>query len=352
MFSVTDLKASISSIEFSFFLESSPRLCPNCRQVLENDFLTEVRISSLVLLLGVGSLVCYKWLTEKKKQKKGLPFGISKAMNSQHLKNNKSFNEYNDSFGDSKIRRYKMLSSTPFVGLCQSLALSPSIISSDGSDLVFNFAEFSDDIENSMEKSSLQKIGNNTVAKLDQLLEQIQDIKQSVYDIDEQIFDVKESNVKFEPKMFSLGPDMSSSINTESDLNEKFNYLNTEPQTPTLEWDLTDLNGFNANNGHNFNETQLISSMNSSLLISQSINDNSKIFPQELNQLESPQDLTSPSISTSGEFSISSASEQSKEHNLAVIQRMISEAKKLGLLKDLIDILVKNTKRDSAYFED
>ena len=41
MFSVTDLKASITSIEFSLFLEQSPRLCPNCGQLLDNNILSE-----------------------------------------------------------------------------------------------------------------------------------------------------------------------------------------------------------------------------------------------------------------------------------------------------------------------
>ena len=303
-------------------------------------------MSSLVLLLGVGSIVYYKWMTQKKKKR--LPFGLSKAIHSENSKNETSFDTNIVSSGELKKKRYKMLSSTPFVDFCQSLELTPSVTSSDGSDLFFNFTDLSDENDPSF-RTPLQKIGNNTVAKLDQLLEQIQDIKQSVNEIDEQIFDVKESNVKFESKMFSLGPDMSSSINTESDPNEKFDYFNTEPQTPTLEWDLTD---FNAINGQNFslvNENQLISqSLNSSYFRNQSLINVSK----KSLSIESPEDLTSPSFSTSGEFSLSSPTDHSKEDNLAAIHQMITNAKRLGLLKDMINILVKNSKRDSAYFED
>ncbi len=209
--------------------------------------------------------------------------------------------------------------------------------------------DVNDSTFSSLGMPSFQTIGDNTVAKLDQLLDQIQDIKKSVVEIDEQLFDVKESNVKLNPKLYKLEPELSSSFNTDSDLNEKFNYLNTEPQTPSLEWDLTDLN---AQNYCSYIENGFVSSFTTSFLKQNTFSTHD--IENIDNPIESEQDLSSPSISTSGEFSITSSSERTNGDNALTIQKMIEDAKKLGLLNDLLDVLMKNSKfkRDSAYFED
>ncbi|XP_054161953.1 uncharacterized protein LOC128959940 [Oppia nitens] len=349
MLSVSDLRISISSVEFSLFFQNDCTICPNCGHLLDSNVFSEVKLSSLVLLLGFGSLICYKLMSNKKKKKKlkYLPFGFAKVGAEEDFENINIFDENIDlsnNLNDTKIQ-YKMITSTPFVNWSQTPSLS-----SGASELAFNLTDNGLDYDSSsFQTPSFKPIGNNTVAKLDQLLNQIEDIKRSVYEIDEQIFDVKDSNVKFESKLFNLGPDYSLGMSSDSDLIDKFNFTTTEPQTPTLEWDVTDLNGLSTVN-MNANYDQI---NESNQLI---LNTKSHLHPNtiainnlnDLNPLESPQDLSS----TSGEFSLSSPSDDTKDSNLAAIQRMISDAKKLGLLDDLIDIIIKNSKRDSAYYED
>jgi hypothetical protein len=316
-----------------------------------------VRLSSLLLLIGFGSFICYKLVIKQKKKKKRFPFGFESLFVSRNIKNDELFCENFDLSTNLRLRRKQnIVTSTPFINFCRSVDYTPSICSSGESEMQLSSADIidvNDSTFSSLGMPSFQMIGDKTVAKLDQLLDQIQDIKKSVVEIDEQLFDVKESNVKFDQKLYKLEPEMSSSFNTDSDLNEKFNYLNTEPQTPSLEWDLTDLN---AQNYCSYIENGFISSFTTPFLKQNTFSTNNieKIDNPINDEIESAQDLSSPSISTSGEFSITSSSERTNSDNALTIQKMIEDAKKLGLLNDLLDVLTKNSKfkRDSAYFED
>ncbi|CAG2178578.1 unnamed protein product, partial [Oppiella nova] len=121
MLSVCDLKVCFSSIEFSlFFQQSCCPLCPNCGQLLDNNPFSEVKFSSLVVLLGVGSLICYKLITNKKKKReKRLPFGFAKAITREDSQEMSSCDKSNASL------KYKVFTSTPYVKWCPTVDYTP-----------------------------------------------------------------------------------------------------------------------------------------------------------------------------------------------------------------------------------
>lgn len=181
-------------------------------------------------------------------------------------------------------------------------------------------------------------LGDQTVAKLDNLLAQIQDIKQSVVDMDEDVFNFNTINSHF----FTL----AAETNLTDD--DSMGSINTEPRCPSLEWDSNDIKGQQyinstlvsnqSNNAVNLTEnaTHLTSSSSSSSL---PISSTSGIASAEI-------------ASTSGIESISSLSETGSLDKAKNLEDLIEEARRLGLLDDFIRILLKTTKRDSAYFED
>lgn len=301
-------------------------------------------MSSILLFIGVGSFVCYQLvINNKKKHKKKEKPKENTEFFLKIQKKNQEFSSQNINLSNKILRKdKKFFTSTPFCYAKEKL--TPSIISSTDSIENENVTDFTDnyiDTENSiMETPTSPGIGDGTVAKFDKLLMQIQDIKQSVVEIDAELFEVTGAKSGFDANLFRLAP-ITPSYSFQSDFTDHFHIINNESQTPSLEWDLNDINLTNFDGPI---ETNSILSQEPNISQNYSKCNRLKITPLNLT------DTTTSSSSTSGNVSVM-ASPEEKER---VLQDLIGEAKKLGILNELIDVLVENNrnKRDSAFCED
>jgi hypothetical protein len=159
-------------------------------------------------------------------------------------------------------------------------------------------------------------LGERTVAKLDQLLNQIDDIKQSVFEIDADLVNVGN-------KTFST----LASINGTED-SEESEDLKECALTSSLEWDANDI--------YLLNEK-----INNSLLNCLDENLFKDVITPNLTQLN----RSSSSFTSSGNGSSFNSSEQSDTLKIKSIYDFLEEAKKMGILNDLIKYLLKNVKK-------
>jgi len=228
--------------------------------------------------------------------------------------------------------------------------------------------------------------GDQTVAKLDNILDQIQDIKRSVDDMDADLYC---STKKFSRKpLLPLNPlDLDSTTGTGG--------ADTSPPTPTLEWDSNDIRNGTAHGSLFYPEDEDL----------EDERDLSRVEEEEVEQLEvedlegvreenstntsdsgtdsqaKPDDKSksmlrlelenwmavmegrTPSVCSSGKGSMLSSPEQAQGDGGTFARKgcenkrnqklhdLIKEAQRLGLLNDLRDLLVNKT-RDSAFYED
>ena len=225
-------------------------------------------------------------------------------------------------------------------------------------------------------------IGDTTVAKLDVLLGHIEDIKKSVIEMDADLVYVQNSAKKATHNMlshaaggFNYGINEISTFCSATD-------VSSCPPTPTLEWDSNDINDlvmsgsnvfpFQSKIGHLCEDT--VDNYDSddditlgTLYSNTKENPNNKSDPQLQLQLKpytsndfSSDTLRSPSpSSSSGQGSDLPSPEEVLSNRTpcenirnAKVEEILREIKRLGIANDLLNELLKQVKRDSAYFEE
>lgn len=178
-------------------------------------------------------------------------------------------------------------------------------------------------------------IGTDTVAKLDQLLQQIEEIKESVGELNADLLETKKLDCELYGKRSSTSSsydESGSSILGKDDL-----------QTPSLEWDPNDIKLYSESDNCNASEMQLKTISSSSA------------YSNLASQLSSFKSFSSASEISSGSESSCSSQINFTEQDVCriqIVQDLIDEARRQGLLPDLMRFLLKNSQRDSAYFED
>jgi len=213
--------------------------------------------------------------------------------------------------------------------------------------------------------------GDKTVAKLDMLLHHIEDIKKSVDEMDADLHSVEHKMSCRPPPPFmtlvNLTEDESDIVG--SGLATLLD--DTSPPTPTLEWDSNDIQeaaGLYA-------EEDLVSS---TPVASEAVNEDCRrksklldiavlkeslhldLISSHSNLLEDAKDnvpvtlvrTTRSKTPSSGNGSMLSSPEDKHHDRDKALKDMLSEARRLGIVPDLMDALAKTMKRDSAYFED
>jgi hypothetical protein len=182
--------------------------------------------------------------------------------------------------------------------------------------------------------------GDQTVAKLDILLNEIQEIKKSVGEMDAELMTTGKN--KFLP---------ITVVDDSSEANE------TSPPSPTLEWDSNDINDVtlyieDQSSSSTVPEEQDETCDTATPIIpvmrSDSASDRLRLHLalSKVTESESP---PSPS-SSSGKGSLASSPDE-KSAKEKRVRDILSEARRSGVLNDLLDALLDTTKRDSAFFE-
>lgn len=175
--------------------------------------------------------------------------------------------------------------------------------------------------------------GDQTVAKLDILLNQIQDIKKSVGEMDAELLTTGKN------KFLRL-----TVVDDSSDANE------TSPPSPTLEWDSNDINNITLYSDDQLTpeqtEDESSSSEPSSIPVSDSASKRLHLHLPLNQATESPPSPTS----SSGKGSLASSPDE-KSAKEKRVRDVLNEARRLGVLNDLLDVLLETAKRDSAFFE-
>lgn len=232
------------------------------------------------------------------------------------------------------IRRAKWTASASTPYLPETPLESNEDLQDSSDDQILGTPQFSSSLLKSFSLSSLNGsiFGDGTVLKLDQLLNQIEDIKKSVVEMDADLFSVEKSK-KCNKNILTIGAndetgDRASLADT------------TSPPSPTLEWDSDDIN--TAHFQSYFNDDH------ESIAIVTEIPFDIKTSTKSSLQL--PIEPLSRA-SSSGQGSCDSSPVDDREKQL---KEMIEEANKLGLVNDLLKELMRcnRLKRDSAYFED
>ncbi|RWS26288.1 hypothetical protein B4U80_10619 [Leptotrombidium deliense] len=318
-----DFKICLSSLEISLFNDTCHKVCPCCGCHLLTEPTNEVRLSTIVILLGVGSFVCYKLFRRKNRQGKSFRLvdiisyiinGCDESESSQQ--NTTSYNHAHE-----------------------ATDISPSSLSEDA----FSFDTFyAKELDDSNASRTLKKqltktfsqsslFGYNTIGKLDQLLTQIEDIKNSVSEMDADLFQVGSTRKKVDQKYLTL----TSNMSIDDEVVE-----NTEEFSPSLEWDSNDVNY---------------------LELSDIKNNSDSVVPRK-HSFRTTQDFSSSILSLTPSSSFVSSIHSNKDSPLSspeqdsdkakTLQDLLTEARRLGILNDLINALQKDSKRDSAYCED
>ena len=282
-----------------------------------------MRISSLLILVGVGSYLCYKLLFGRRQAS-----SVSLTRASSQLLLTSALPEETKPLEDwqHKISNW---SSTP-AERKQSIGSEASVHDEDLS--LFR---------SSVCSTSGSIFGDQTVAKLDVLLNEIQDIKKSVGEMDAELLTTR--------KKRRLARLTTVDVGDCSDANE------TSPPSPTLEWDSNDINDVTL-----YSEDQLASveegeaedAVLPTTLANRSDCDGAEArlrLQLPLDQATGRQSPPSPA-SSSGKGSLASSPDDnsSKEKRL---RQMLREAERLGLVDDLRQALLQMTKRDSAFYE-
>ncbi|XP_053207907.1 uncharacterized protein LOC128391964 isoform X2 [Panonychus citri] len=305
MFKAGDFKVCLSSIEFSvFYQQSTPKCCPSCGYFFPPENLSEVRLSSLILVLGVGSWLCYKMIIKRKskmKPKKAMSSCSTLSIHDQIIINrmDKLLNHRSTSSSkkvtaaaaaaaaaaatavynnlNHRTNHSKEAINYDSHGLATLEEVSYTVSYSDSETDDIDVEEEDDDfysnendvISKAMDQYSTMKrsnsissqsgeIGEGTIAKIDQLLHQIEDIKESVGEMNSDFFNVhsydhnrllKSSDLADgeEDEHLSNYPENSGEDSQMPSL--EYSADKEEPQTPSLEWDSNDISLFSELNG-------------------------------------------------------------------------------------------------------
>lgn len=284
----------------------------------------------------MGSYLCYKYLNQKSKERNSLnTSNLAPSLTSKDKGQETSSDEENESplrIWKKNIRKAKwtVSASTPY--LPETPPESDDNIRDLSEDQMTETPQLSSSLLKSFSLSSLNGsiFGDGTVLKLDQLLNQIEDIKKSVVEMDADLFSVEKSKKCNKPFLTIGAQDEGSSLTD-----------TTSPPSPTLEWDSDDIN--TANFQSYFNDDQETITIVSDLAV-EDIKSSTKSL------LDLPLEPFSRA-SSSGKGSSVSSPVIDREKQL---REMIEEANKLGLVNDLLKELMRcnRLKRDSAYFED
>lgn len=177
--------------------------------------------------------------------------------------------------------------------------------------------------------------GDQTVAKLDILLDQIQDIKKSVGEMDAELLTTRKS------KFMRI----TSVDDSTFDANE------TSPPTPTLEWDSNDINDITLYNDDQLALQEESDDPISDIPVPKSDEASRLHLHLPLNPVtgETRDSPPSPS-SSSGKGSLASSPDE-KSAKEKRVRDILAEAERQGVVNDLLDVLLQSTKRDSAFFE-
>lgn len=232
------------------------------------------------------------------------------------------------------IRRTKwtVSASTPF--LPETPPESDENVQDSSDEQLLGTTQLSSSLLKSFSLSSLNEsiFGDGTVLKLDQLLNQIEDIKKSVVEMDADLFSVEKSK-KCNKNFLTIGANDESG--DRASLTDT-----TTPPSPTLEWDSDDIN-----------TAQFQSYFNDDCLASTNVTEIPVDIKSSLkSSLELPLEPFSRASSSGNGSSVSSPVVDREKQ----LKEMIEEANKLGLANDLLKELIRcsRSKRDSAYFED
>ncbi|XP_074603348.1 uncharacterized protein LOC141856815 isoform X2 [Brevipalpus obovatus] len=328
MFQSGDVRVSLSSIEFSLLYPShqTPRYCPSCGFYLPTVTFGEIRLSSVIFILGVGSFICYKlFMHRRRKRKKSLTSCIAYSFGGL-LSRGKSCGNF-DSFQDDPSYFVESPSTPPSPNslICESME-----------------SDFDSYLAQSLEKYLIRKSSSpstlsiaapedRTIAKLDQLLQQIEEIKESVGELNLDFVEIRKKGsqpIKERPEADSITPnaDEISNLLTKEELS-----------LPSLEWDSNDV-AFSSEYG------ELEYGDYDSVPDSAELAANLRSFKSFSS--------TSGVSSFSASDTASHCGENQEMSRLRLIQNLIDEARRLGILPDLMKLLLRNSTRDSAFFED
>ena len=214
-------------------------------------------------------------------------------------------------------------------------------------------------IDAGVNSSSTANLGLGTVTKIDQLLMQISDLKQSVVDMDTDLFHYSQV-VGSEP------------INVVED--DVF-YFKEEPHTPSLEWDANDLalidyelsesirksvyikdkenydiRGPSSNhlhyNGFRTPSVESLIAENEAIEVDSRDPREGASVPDSLALMQSSASTLASLASSSGNSSLLSSPEDEETAKMKMIQSLLAEAKSLDLLNELLNFLLVKTKRN------
>lgn len=328
MFQSGDVRVSLSSIEFSLLYPShqTPRYCPSCGFYLPTVTFGEIRLSSVILILGVGSFICYKlFMHRRRKRKKSLTSCIAYSFGGL-LSKGKSCENF-DSFQEDP----------PYFIETPSTPSSPNSLICESME-----SDFDTCLAQSLEKYLIRKSSSpsplsiaapedRTIAKLDQLLQQIEEIKESVGELNLDIVEIRKlgsQSIKERPEACSITSNAEgiSSLATKEELS-----------TPSLEWDSNDVAFFSE-----YGELGDYDSVPDSAELSANL--------RSFKSFSSTSGIST--FSASDTASQVSHYENREVTRLRLIQNLIDEARRLGILPDLMRLLLRNSTRDSAFFED
>lgn len=381
MLSTSQFKLCISSFEFSLLFDSCRHSCPSCGSYFDSVCGSEVRISSVLVLLGIGSYLWYKYMIRK----------IRKAKESLDLRE-KELKNTSVSWKDLPVSNNILPSSPSTCSLNRQQNSIATRVSQQEFSTISDQATETSSLQRSLSLSSSSAneslIGDSTVAKLDLLLGHIEEIKKSVIEMDADLSCVENSAKKTSRKILTHSPVASRfiyGINEISSLYSSNDLSSSCPPTPTLEWDSNDINDLtmSRNNDAHFYEplAQDVTLLDSNLNLDDETNGTLYLTSNETLSSNSSRHLTlqlipynSNDFSSDGLHSPSPSSSSGQGSDLpspeealsttatapstAVLSRskkvdeILKEIKRLGIADDLLNELLKQVKRDSAFFEE
>lgn len=251
---------------------------------------------------------------------------------------------------ESPIRRWfrqkARSTSTPFYGSRKYSSVSCDTTDevSQSSEVIQNETPLTNMTRSFSIGSEFSGFGDGTVAKLDVLLNQIEDIKKSVVEMDNDLYSV---NKVMKSKNF-----LRLTVNPDDESGEQTGLSDTGPHSPSLEWDSNDI----VEQASPFVYNQQITprrpsddpDTSDSASSCQVLSNTARRNPSSPS-MNLPLDTFSVSSSSGHGSSLVSSPGSDRDKKL---HYLIEEARKLGLVNDLLEALLKNIKRDSAYFED
>lgn len=358
----------------------SHQFLASCEPILTdaNFFLSlfefSVHISSVLVLIGIGSYLWYRYMLRKiRKARESLESQKEQIAKSSPLTWKDLPNSNN------------LLSSSPNCTLAQSSRPIPHDVTQQDTSSIADQSTETSSLRRSLSLSSSSAndslIGDTTVAKLDMLLGHIEDIKKSVIEIDAGLTHVEKSAKKANRTILDHSP-VSSRFSC--GINDISSFLPSDesscPPTPTLEWDSHDIDELVPPRNHHLPFLPSDESCGAKLFSCIDLNlddtdDTSLYFTSDetLSQIANrPLQLDLEAFS-SGDFSQrethspspSSSSGQGSDlpspaDTLPIerparkdrVNEILKEIRKHGIAHELLNELMKQVNRDSAFYEE